>query len=248
MEHVEQLRRAVLQLEIATRPGAAAANVLDMLRHIEPFSDIGPICAQRIKERMVRLRVRGSLPVLRKGADEEALHLILCGRVCMVVGNGERRLILSNLGPGDVFGLYCVVPGSTTSADVVAAVQTELLRIPADALGFLAEEPHLSRLQRLQRAQLCELQGVAGDLGLCGVEQRLRRAVARIAQRQGRYDHDTGTWIVGSAPTQGELAEMVGSCRETVSRTLASMVRQGSLSIRGRRLVVAQAFIAEALS
>jgi CRP-like cAMP-binding protein len=39
-------------------------------------------------------------------------------------------------------------------------------------------------------------------------------------------------------PTQSELARMVGSCRETVSRTLSAMAKNGLVSSSGRRMVL----------
>ncbi|MBL4686342.1 MAG: winged helix-turn-helix domain-containing protein [Nannocystaceae bacterium] len=39
-------------------------------------------------------------------------------------------------------------------------------------------------------------------------------------------------------PTQSELARMVGSCRETVSRTLSAMARDGLVNTSGRRMIL----------
>jgi CRP-like cAMP-binding protein len=39
---------------------------------------------------------------------------------------------------------------------------------------------------------------------------------------------------------------MVGSCRETVSRTLSAMARSGLVSTRGRRLVLDDRILGEA--
>jgi CRP/FNR family cyclic AMP-dependent transcriptional regulator len=46
-------------------------------------------------------------------------------------------------------------------------------------------------------------------------------------------------------PTQSELARMVGSCRETVSRTLSAMARDGLVTSRGRRMVLANSLLAD---
>jgi CRP-like cAMP-binding protein len=44
-------------------------------------------------------------------------------------------------------------------------------------------------------------------------------------------------------PTQQDLANMVGSCRETISRTFTSMVKRGLLVPRGRALVLTRALL-----
>ena len=44
--------------------------------------------------------------------------------------------------------------------------------------------------------------------------------------------------LIRRRPTQQDLANMVGSCRETVSRTFNHLARQGLIIPRGRALVV----------
>jgi CRP-like cAMP-binding protein len=70
------------------------------------------------------------------------------------------------------------------------------------------------------------------------VEERLRRTLARLVKRQGRRGPASTGWILAPVPTQSELARMVGSCRETVSRTLTAMARSGLVSASGRRMIL----------
>jgi CRP-like cAMP-binding protein len=60
----------------------------------------------------------------------------------------------------------------------------------------------------------------------------------RLAHRQGRRVDASNNWILAPVPTQSELARMVGSCRETVSRTLSAMARNGLVSSSGRRMIL----------
>ena len=52
-------------------------------------------------------------------------------------------------------------------------------------------------------------------------------------------------WILAPVPTQSELARMVGSCRETVSRTLSAMARNGLVSGSGRRMILNDSLVNE---
>ena len=46
--------------------------------------------------------------------------------------------------------------------------------------------------------------------------------------------------LIRNRPTQQELANQIGACRETVSRTVSDLVRQGLLTPRGRTLLVSK--------
>ena len=49
--------------------------------------------------------------------------------------------------------------------------------------------------------------------------------------------------LIRNRPTQQELANQIGACRETVSRTVSELVRQGLLTPRGRSLLVSKQLV-----
>jgi CRP-like cAMP-binding protein len=49
--------------------------------------------------------------------------------------------------------------------------------------------------------------------------------------------------MVRRRPTQQELANMIGSCRETISRAFNQLARDGMIIPRGRSLVVTRALL-----
>ena len=65
--------------------------------------------------------------------------------------------------------------------------------------------------------------------------------VARLVAL-GRQDGAPGVegLLIRNRPTQQELANQIGACRETVSRTVSDLVRQGLLTPRGRTLLVSK--------
>jgi CRP-like cAMP-binding protein len=52
-----------------------------------------------------------------------------------------------------------------------------------------------------------------------------------------------GGLLLRRRPTQQDLANMVGSCRETVSRTLTQLTRRGLVVARGRSLLLSDALL-----
>jgi len=103
------------------------------------------------------------------------------------------------------------------------------LRAHPDLALALASEL-VSRLERSKQ--------LATGLALAGVQERV---VARLVAL-GRQDGGPGPdgLLIRSRPTQQELANQIGACRETVSRTVSELVRQGLLTPRGRSLLVSR--------
>jgi CRP-like cAMP-binding protein len=228
-----EIRRPSIPLERMT--------VEEMLPCIEPFTVARPEETELLARSVVRSRKPSGTVLLREGQSPDGLFVVLRGRVNLVRAvDGGRDIILSSLGPGDVFGEACAVEGVGASTTAVAAVASDIARIPADVLAaHLRRDPNtMARLMRLMSQKLRDVESIASGLALCDVEERLRQTLVRLAKRQGRHSPADDGWILAPVPTQSELARMVGSCRETVSRTLSSMARSGLLSANGRRMVL----------
>ncbi len=213
----------------------------DVLACVEPFTASRPGELELVGRNAVRLRKAAGSVLISEGQTPDGLYIVLRGRVNLLrAADGGRDLILAALGPGEVFGEACAFGNVTMSTTAVAAVQSELLRVSPEALiDHLRREPEtVLRLMRLQGEKMREVEGVASGLALCDVEERLRRTLGRLARRQGRRGPASTGWILAPVPTQSELARMVGSCRETVSRTLSAMARSGLVSASGRRMIV----------
>jgi CRP-like cAMP-binding protein len=213
---------------------------VDVLACVEPFTAARPAELEQVGKAAVRLRRPPGSVLIGEGQVADGLYIVLRGRVNLLrAADGGRDLILAALGPGEVFGEACAF-GVSMSTTAVAAVQSELLRVPPEALvEHLRREPEtMLRLMKLQGEKLREVEAVASGLALCDVEERLRRTLARLVKRQGRRGPASTGWILAPVPTQSELARMVGSCRETVSRTLTAMARSGLVSASGRRMIL----------
>ena len=235
MESAMESRRVSIPLE--------RLNVDQMLACIEPFTAARPEEIESLARAVIRSRKSSGTVLLREGIAPDGLYVVLRGRVNLVrTVDGGRDIILSSLGPGEVFGEACAVEGEGASTTAVTAVATDIARIPCEVLSsHLRRDPNtMVRMMRLMSRKLRDVESVASGLALCDVEERLRQTLVRLAKRQGRHSPADEGWILAPVPTQSELARMVGSCRETVSRTLSSMARSGLLSSSGRRMILGE--------
>jgi CRP-like cAMP-binding protein len=158
-------------------------------------------------------------------------------------GENGRELTLSVLTPGDFFGEMSLIDGRARSANVVAIEDATVLALTRDAFrAHLAAHPSTAMnviaelTARLRRAD-----ETIANLALHDVESRLVRTLERLAQKDG--EQVEGGLLLRRRPTQQDLANMVGSCRETISRTFTSMIKRGLLVPRGRALVLTRALL-----
>jgi CRP/FNR family cyclic AMP-dependent transcriptional regulator len=157
----------------------------------------------------------------------DALFVVKSGQVKVVlIGEDGREVILSVLGGGDFFGEMSLIDDQPRSAHVIAMEDSKLLvlyredfhrcleRSPRIALGLLRA---LSR--RLRSAD-----DKIGGLVLLDVPGRVARLLLELA------DEGNGTTI-GRSITHHTIAQMVGSSRETVSRTIRTFTDNGLVAV-----------------
>jgi CRP-like cAMP-binding protein len=213
-----------------------------LLRQCALFRGVPDSEIEELANRVSPVRYRESAVIVPQSAAGDQLLVICSGRVKVGMSNNKgREVTLAVLRPGDVIGEMSVIDGSSRSAEVVALSDVALLSLPREEfLAHLRRSPQTAlnllgeMAQRLRRAN-----ENIGSLALQDVEVRLVRMLARLAHDEGTLNPD-GSLILRRRPTQQELANMIGSSRETVSRTLAAMARQGLTMTRGRSLLLTE--------
>ncbi|MBD3730325.1 MAG: Crp/Fnr family transcriptional regulator [Sphingomonadales bacterium] len=137
-----------------------------------------------------------------------------------LTGESGREIVLYRVRPGEVclqtFG--CLVKGIAYSAEGVAETDLEIEVVPAGEFHrrVREDEQFRSQLFGAVATRFAELEQLVEDVALSSVEQRLARALLRLADGQ-RIVH----------ATHEALATEIGSAREVVSRKLGSFARAG---------------------
>lgn len=78
--------------------------------------------------------------IIRKGDPGDALYLVLTGevRVRLILGSEDKTLF--TIGPGEFFGEMALFNDAPRSADVVAVVESRLMRVTQPAFTLFVEE------------------------------------------------------------------------------------------------------------
>jgi CRP-like cAMP-binding protein len=215
-----------------------------LLRQVSIFQQLSQETLADLAKRVWHKQAEAGSLIVSHEEPGDALFVIAKGKVKVVLyGETGREIILSILKDGDFFGEMSLLDRQPRSANVVAIEDTELLCLdrdafqthltanPSTALGILAE---MSR--RLRHAD-----EVIGNLALLDVYARVAHAIRELAQKQG--EPVDGGLLIKERPTQQEIAGLIGTSRETVSRALSDFARQGLLEMQGKQILVRWGFL-----
>ena len=168
----------------------------------------------------------------------ESLFLIRSGlaKVRTYTSDGDE-VIMSLLGPGDVFGEMAALDGASRSADVVALTPLSLIKMrSAPFAALLGQQAAFAlALARLEAGRLRDL-NQRFALQSADATTRLLDALANLA-RKSSGGQDVQTELPSLA--QREIALLAGLARETASRTLSKLRNRGTVAEDNGRLRIA---------
>jgi CRP-like cAMP-binding protein len=185
-------------------------------------------------------RYRRGEVIFHQGDPGDALHIILTGRV-KISSPSETGVeaILTTLRPGEFFGSLALLDGEPRSASAIAIEPTETLPLPRDRFRqLLNDRPDVRDHVFAELAgELRRLTNHVEELHFLDIAGRLAARLARMAEEQGGDDASGEIRLAGPI-TQGELAAMVGSTRQSVNKLLGYLVEDGLIRMDRDAIVV----------
>lgn len=175
--------------------------------------------------------------VYRTGDRKRAVYILLRGRVKVFKETfGGREVILWFCFPGEIFGMAPVPERKGRQINTQACEDCEIAVIgDADFERFLTDRPRVSRL--CIRAMSARL-GVLSKILVYLVSDDAHTRIAKLILQLGaRYGVKSGRQTLIQMPlTHQEIADMTGANRQTVTRILGDLRREGALMIVNRRI------------
>ena len=110
------------------------------LRRIKILADLNDAQLDHLAQFMELQRVSQWSEVVKQGEEGDAMFLIVDGELRARVMAGGKETILSTFGTGDFFGDLSLFDHGPRSADVIANVDSTVLKISATAFERLAKE------------------------------------------------------------------------------------------------------------
>jgi CRP-like cAMP-binding protein len=178
--------------------------------------------------------------IYRAGEDREAVYGLLSGHVKIAREDAQgNQVLLDILPPGTFFGedaLFMVGKRERTASAHDMVSVAEIAR--AEMLRLMAEYPRLGDYvfrtvgERLVRAEnrIC-------DLSLDGIASRLAKVLLDLATRYG-LPQEGGRVLISLRIPHRELADLVGSTRESVTMHLNDLRRREVVEFSNRRILI----------
>lgn len=206
---------------------------LAFLKSIPYFSRLSQQELESVRELVFeRGLVRGDI-VIMEGETAEALYMVGTGvlKIFRTSADGKEQ-ILNIARPGDSFNEVPLFDGNPSPSSVQAMGPVTLFGIyKSDMDRLLENHPHIpADLIRLLAAQIRQLMSLVEDLSFRPVVARVARVLLEYAGGDGA---DPSPKL-----TQQDMAAMVGTAREVVSRSLRALEDNGVIAIARNRIVI----------
>ncbi len=212
---------------------------VEHLRKVPIFSDLSDSDLKKISEKMIsRLYEKGKM-ILLEQSQGETFFIIISGVVKVTrLSDDGREVILAILGESDFFGEMSLLDGEGRSANIVANEQSEVVTLSrSDFLDCLQKYPKIAiALLEELAVRLRKSDQHIESLSLSDSEQRIGVTLIRLAEELGTIKQ--GDVNIKNLPYQQDIANMAGTSRETVSRTLKLLETKNLLKRDGRNLTI----------
>jgi CRP-like cAMP-binding protein len=209
----------------------------NFLKQVPIFSELDDNTLDQIAKAGTKKNFSKDSVVLLEHESGSALFVIISGKVKVSrVSNDGKEVILTILNDSDFFGEMAILDGLSRSANIIAMKDSELFIIRGNEfIDLLYNNPKISTalltvlVQRLRAADM-----KIKSLSIKDAEGRVASAILQLADDTGKIKH--GAVEIEKLPLQYDLANMAGTSRETISRTLHSFSKRGYVELQGSKL------------
>jgi CRP/FNR family transcriptional regulator len=178
--------------------------------------------------------------IFSEGQSAEQIFVLREGRIKVSVTSREGRTIILRIAErGQILGLSAALLGSEYEASAEALEPCRVISIPVrEFKRFLGQHPEAS--MEATRWALREYKILFNDICRLALPSTVagRLASLLLDWLKGRHESGRTNPRIIVALTHEEIADMTGTSRETVSRTLQQFQRENVISIKGASLTV----------
>jgi CRP/FNR family transcriptional regulator len=201
-------------------------------------SQLTPALRQELNSFAFRVSLPGGSTVFQEGNAANGIFILRKGRA-KVAMNSElgRTVILYLAAPGELLGLSSVISGTPrqVSAITIEPCELDLVRRD-DFLEFLNnhEAQFRAALDELAQQHSCILNAIRR----LSLAPSLLANLARFLLGLNCPDNKPQTDKIHLKHTQEEIAQQLGTTRESITRTLAKLRKEHIIEQRGRVLTI----------
>ncbi|NEW08059.1 Crp/Fnr family transcriptional regulator [Paenibacillus sp. SYP-B3998] len=180
----------------------------------------------------VERKVKKGTILFLEGEVGDELYLIKSGVIKIYRLDDAKEIILALFQEGDFFGEMALISvGLTRSATAEALEACTLYALKRSSFAqFMEKSPKLClKLLETTMERLRKANEQIYDLTFLGVRSRIMKTIIRLSEQHG-IPTDDGL-LINVKLTHQQLANMVGTVRESVTKVLQELIDENSIQI-----------------
>jgi len=188
---------------------------------------------ERVSEISFEKNFKRGESIFFEGDEATGFYMVAEGKVKIFkMSLDGREQILHIFGPGEPFGEVPVFHGQPFPANAVTMAQSSLLFFPRrEFVDLVTNTPSLAlSMLAMLSFRLRRFASQIESLSLKEVPGRLAAHLVYLAEEQGRTDQ-----VVLDIP-KGQLASLLGTSPETLSRIFSKMSDEGLIRVNGKTI------------
>ncbi|MDQ1301975.1 MAG: family transcriptional regulator, cyclic receptor protein [Chloroflexota bacterium] len=205
----------------------------DYLQDSELFRDLSPRDMAELERVTTLTAVPRGRVFYRPEDPGERLFLLRAGRVQLYRISPEgKKLVIATLGAGALFGEMALLGQQMHSAFAEAMEDCSIMVMSrADLERLMLNDATIGRrILALTRKRLSDAEARLEDMAFKGIPARLASLLLRLAADQGSASI--------SGLTHQDLAETIGTYRETATQVLNDLKTAGLIEIGRKRITI----------
>lgn len=211
----------------------------EYLKHIPIFEELAPADLASISKVTIERRYKKNMIIFMEGEPGEGFHYVKTGKVKIVRMTPDgREHIINILGPGEVFAEVLLFNRGPYPA-TAAALEDSVIGIIKnnDLENVVADNARIAlHIIRVMNKKLLHAQMKIKTLALSDTYSRTAQILTRLSQQYGRPV--PGGLQIDVDMTRQDLANLIGTTRETVSRVLSSMKKDKVLAFSDQQIII----------
>jgi CRP/FNR family transcriptional regulator, cyclic AMP receptor protein len=214
--------------------------MIGLLRKVPLFSSLKDEEIEAINQVSFVKKYPKDMMILLAEEEGDTLFVIINGKVKVTsFSETGKEVIFSIMGAGDFFGDMSLLDGKPRSASVIAVEDSELCLLRRGDFNRLVEKHPGIALKLLEEltSRLRKADERIESLALLDVSGRVAGILLQLAEESGKRTPEGGI-VIKSRPTHQELANMVGTTRETVTRILNQMEHNNYIVMAGKSVTI----------
>lgn len=171
--------------------------------------------------------------IFAEGEDADGFYVVITGRVKIFkLSPDGKEQILHFFGPGEPFGEVPVFTGQHFPASAEVMEESRVFFFPRKSfVDLIKRTPSLAlNMLAILSKRLRRFAALIDDLSLKEVPGRLAAYLLYLS------DQNRGAKVLELAVTKAQLASLLGTIPETLSRILGKLSAQGLIESDGRRI------------